>query len=140
MNKVNASPSDVFKQLHEYVRNYDADGQADIFDANGVWEFPFATGNIPKSIAGKENIRKFGKTGMERSRNAGRKILQYNKLAIHQTDDANTIIVEFELEGEISQTKARYKIPYIQLLKVINGKIVLLRDYFSMEQLNNVLE
>ena len=131
---------EIFNKLHGYVKNYNADGQAELFAENGVWEFPFAIGSIPKKIEGRENIRNFGKMGMERSKNAGRRIVQYNSVIIHQTSDVNTIIVEFELEGEITETKKRYKIPYIQKLIVTDGKIKLLSDYFSMELIKNIVE
>lgn len=133
------SPAAIFDKLHECVKKYDADGQADMFAQHGVWEFPFATGNIPRKIEGRENIRAFGKTGMEASKKAGRRIVAYHSVTIHKTQSADTIIVEFELEGEIAAQGIRYRIPYIQLLKVEKGQIVLLRDYFSMDVLINVL-
>ena len=133
-------PLDIFNQLHAYVKKYDADGQADLFAAHGIWEFPFATGHIPKKIEGRENIRAFGKMGMEGSKKAGRRILDYHSVQVHQTQDRNTIIVEFELEGEIVAENMRYKIPYIQVLKVENGQIAVLRDYFSMEALGKVMD
>jgi uncharacterized protein len=77
--------------------------------------------------------------GMEASKKAGRRIIGYNSVTAYQTQDLHTIIVEFELKGEISSENIKYKIPYIQLLRIENGQIVLLRDYFSMEILKNVL-
>lgn len=76
---------------------------------------------------------------MEASKKAGRRIIGYNWVTAYQTQDLHTIIVEFELEGEISSENIKYKIPYIQLLRIENGQIVLLRDYFSMEILKNVM-
>ena len=76
---------------------------------------------------------------MEASRKAGRRIIGYNSVIGYQTQDLHTIIVEFELEGEISSENIKYKIPYIQLLRIENGQILLLRDYFSMEILKNVM-
>ncbi len=76
---------------------------------------------------------------MEASRKAGRRIIGYNSVTGYQTQDLHTIIVEFELEGEISSENIKYKIPYIQLLRIENGQILLLRDYFSMEILKNVM-
>jgi uncharacterized protein len=133
------TPQQIFNRLHEFVKRYDANGQADLFAEQGIWEFPFATGNIPKKIEGRENIRTFGKMGMEASKKAGRQITGYNAVTVHQTQDLHTIIVEFELEGENLSENSKYKIPYIQLLRVEDGQIVLLRDYFSMEILKNVM-
>jgi ketosteroid isomerase-like protein len=141
MNDIPVTPTELFYALHECVKMYDADGQAEIFAENGIWEFPFAVdNNIPKKIEGRENIRLFGRKGMDRSKKAGRRICNYNSVAVHHTLDSNTIIVEFELEGEILADHSKYKVPYIQLIKVENGKIVLLRDYFPIEILKNVIE
>ena len=134
------TPTELFYALQECVKRHDADGQAEIFAENGVWEFPFAAGNIAKQIKGRENIRIFGRKGMDRVKSTGRRICNYNSVIIHQTLDSNTIIVEFELEGEILAQHIKYAIPYIQLLKVENNKIVLLRDYFPIEVLKNVFE
>lgn len=132
------TPSEIFDRLHKFVKNYDADGQANLFAEQGVWEFPFASGNFPNKIIGRENIRKFGKIGMENSKKAGRRIINYNSVTVHQTEEKNILIVEFELEGEIALKNIRYKIPYIQLLKIEEGKIALLRDYFPMEILKDI--
>lgn len=130
--------ADMFHRLHECVKNYDADGQADLFAAAGVWEFPLATGTFPRRIAGRDNIRTFGKVGMERSKSAGRRIIGYRSVVVHETRDPNTVIVEFELEGEVVAKGERYVIPYIQVLRVMDGEIVLLRDYFSVESLQAI--
>ena len=131
-------PTEIFHELHGFVKKYDADGQAELFAENGVWEFPFASGNIPRKIEGRENIRAFGQRGMETSKNAGRRIVKYNSINIYKTTKDDTIIAEFELEGEVLDNKKNYKIPYIQLLKVKNGKIILLQDYFPIEILRNL--
>lgn len=132
--------AEMFHRLHQFVKNYDADGQADLFAETGVWEFPLATGTIPRRLEGRENIRAFGKAGMERSKSAGRRIIGYRSMVIHETLDPNTVIVEFELEGEVVAKGEKYVIPYIQVLRVMNGEIVLLRDYFSVESLQAILQ
>ncbi len=132
------TPTEIFYELHKYVKRYDADGQAALFAENGVWEFPFASGNIPRKLEGREKVQTFGKMGMEMSKKAGRRIVKYNSINIYKTTEEDTIIAEFELEGEVIDKKRRYKIPYIQLLKVKNGKIILLRDYFPSDILKNL--
>ena len=76
---------------------------------------------------------------MEASRRSGRRIIDYNSVTDYQTQDLHTIIVHFELEGEISSENIKYKMPYIQLLRIENGEILLLRDYFSTEISKNVM-
>ncbi len=131
---------EVFDRLHRLVLNYDADGQADLFAPDGVWEFPFASEGIPRRLEGREQIRAIGKMGMERSRQSGRRLTGYHAVVVHKTSDPEVIIVEFELHGEIAATGKSYQIPYIQVLRVRNGLIVSLRDYFPGEVLKRALE
>jgi uncharacterized protein len=93
------------------------------------------SGDFPRRIEGRENIRTFGKAGMEQSKSASPKITGYKSVVIHETLDSSTVIVEFELEGEVRATGEKYVIPYIQVLKVANGEIEILRDYFSVDTL-----
>jgi uncharacterized protein len=120
--------TEIFLQLHDYVLAFDADGQAELFHEHGVWEFPFATGLLPKQIVGREAIRQFGKMVMRRSREKGRRLLHYSNLRIHPTTSAGTIIAEFDLIGEITAKAKRYSIPFIQFLQVADSKILVLRD------------
>lgn len=132
------TPQVVWEQLHNYVRQYDAKGQASLFADDGVWEFPFASEGIPPRIEGKEQILAFSEAGMSRSKQSGRQITGYRDIVMHTTTDPEVIVVEFILEGRNISNKT-YTIPYIQVLRVKDGKIVLLRDYFSGELLRAAL-
>ncbi|MHB0992341.1 MAG: nuclear transport factor 2 family protein [Burkholderiales bacterium] len=126
-------PKEIFSRLHEFVIKYDAEGQADLFSEDAVWEFPFAPEGIPKIIEGREKIIAAAKAGMERSKKKGRRITDYKSVEIYETNNPEVIIAEFTLQGEITSTGKTYEIPYIQLLKTHNDKILLLRDYFPGE-------
>lgn len=49
-------------------------------------------------------------------------------LAVHQTVESEAIVAEFDLEGEIVATGQTHRLPYIQALRVRDGRIVSLRD------------
>ena len=132
------SPRDLFDRLHKSVINYDAEGQTELFATDAVWEFPFAPEGFPNRIKGRDKIVNVARTGMERSKQTGRHITGYQNVMIYETSDPGVIFAEFELLGQMS-TSESYQIPYIQLLKVQNGKIVLLRDYFPGEVLKMAL-
>lgn len=129
------SPVSIFMKLHDCVLHFDADGQADLFDENGIWELPFATDPIPKKIIGREAIRQFGKIGMACSQEKGRKLLRYAHLKVYETSEQDTIVVTFDLEGEITQSGQTYSIPFIQIIQVAKGRIVVLKDYFNADML-----
>lgn len=131
------SAKEIFYKLHDCVLHFDADGQAQLFDENGIWELPFASEPIPKKIIGCEAIRNFGRMGMDSSKARNRRLLRYNRIRIHETTQEDLIIVEFDLEGEVTTDGSAYVIPFIQVVQVKGGKIVLLRDYFASDLLRS---
>jgi ketosteroid isomerase-like protein len=133
------SPVEVFNRLHQFVLQYDADGQAELFAQDAIWEFPFAPTGIQHQLSGREQIRTVIKGGMQRSRQSGRRLLRYENVVVHQTQNPELIIVEFTLHGENAATGEPYDVPYIQVLQVRDGQIILLRDYFPGEVLQRAL-
>jgi uncharacterized protein len=126
---VDVPPREVFERLHERVRDdYDMDGQADLYAPGGVLELPFAPPGVPRRIRGREEIRAF-------LRVAGRRIVRYDSVVVHETADPEVIVAEFELHGEVSATGAAYRMPFIQVLRIRDGRIVSMRDYFAGEAL-----
>ena len=133
---VDVSPREVFERLHERVRDdYDMDGQADLYAPGGVLELPFAPPGAPRQIRGREEIRAFLRAAGHRVRQAGRRIVRYDPVVVHETADPEVIVAEFELHGEVSATGAAYHMPFIQVLRVRDGQIVSMRDYFAGEVL-----
>lgn len=128
------TPREVWEKIHEHVRNFDAEGQAALFAENGVWELPFAPESIPKRIEGRDKILAISKGGMERAKQSGRKISGYSDVHIYETDDPEVVIAEFILDGEAADGTS-YHTPYIQVLRVRNGLVMSLRDYFPGEVL-----
>ncbi len=131
---VDVPAREVFERLHERVRdNYDMDGQADLYAPDGTLELPFAPPGVPRRIWGREEIRGFLGAAGQRARDAGRRILRYDPLVVHETADPEVIVAEFELHGEVAATRETYRTPFIQVLRVRDGQIVSMRDYFTGE-------
>lgn len=144
MSEKTASPSssrEVFERLHERVRDdYDMDGQADLYAEDGTLELPFAPAGMLRQVQGREEIREFlGKAG-RRAREAGRRILRYDPLVVHETADPEVIVAEFDLHGEVFAAGETYQMSFIQVLRVRDGQIVSMRDYFTTETVPAVFE
>lgn len=130
------SPREVFERLHERVRDdYDMDGQADLYAKDGTLELPFAPPGVPRRIRGREEIRGFLRAAGQRARQAGRRIVRYDPVVVHETADPEVIVAEFELHGEVAATGAACRIPFIQVMRVRDGQIVSMCDYFAGEAL-----
>jgi uncharacterized protein len=125
------SPRDILERALDRVRAYDLDGFADLFVEDGVIEYPFAPSGALRRLQGREEIRRVLGEAAASPRRAGRRVTKIGSLVVHQTVDPDVIVAEFDLEGEIVATGQAYRLPYIQVLRVRDGRIVSLRDYID---------
>jgi ketosteroid isomerase-like protein len=123
------SPREVFERAHALVRNYDL-GFADCFASDGVLELPFAPIGMPRRLVGRAAIRELLAPAYHAARQAGRRILGYAGLRLHDTGDPEVAVAEFTLQGQAGDG-ASYELPFIQVLRARGGEIVELRDYFD---------
>lgn len=126
-----ASPKEIFELQHQLVLNFDVDQHADLFAEDGVWEFPLAKQGSKVVLEGRDAIREWCIKLAKKAQDEGYRPLSYDELVIHETADPEVIVVEFDLHGENSHTGEKYRRSYIQVLRVRDGKIASLRDYFN---------
>ena len=89
------TPAEVFHQAHARVREYDL-AYTDWFAPDGVLELPFAPPPMPRRVQGRDAIRALLEPRYAAARAAGRRIVEYANLRIHQTTDPEVIVAEFE--------------------------------------------
>jgi ketosteroid isomerase-like protein len=128
------TPSALWERAHELVQEYDLGAFADLFAADGVMEFPFAPPGTPRRLVGPQEIRATLVPAGERARQAGRRILRYSPVVVHETADPEVIVAEFDLHGETADGES-YEISYVQVLRAREGRIVSLRDYIDYRAL-----
>ncbi len=129
MLRLTMTPREILDRAHRYVRDYDL-RFADCFASDGILELPFAPPGMPKRVAGRNAIRRLLEPSYRAARDAGRKIIEYRDTRIHDTGDPEVVVVEFTLLGQTADG-SRYEFPFIQVLRVRNGEIVEMRDYFD---------
>lgn len=132
-------PREIFSRLMAAVLDYDMDAQADLYAEDGILEWPFAPPGMPRRVEGREAIRELLVPLGERARQSGRRLRDYDHVMIHETTDPEVIIVEFDVTGE-SDNGGPYRLSYIQVLRVREGKIVSFRDYWNPQALVSLLE
>lgn len=123
------TPTDVFHRAHECVREYDI-AYVDWFAPDGVLELPFAPPPMPRRVEGRAAIRALLEPRYAAARAAGRRIVEYRNLRIHETRDPEVIVVEFEVGGRAADGR-EYALPFIHVIRVVADQIVLQRDYFD---------
>ncbi len=123
-------PRDIFERQQQTILDYDMEGQAALFAEDGVMEFPFAPEGFPRRLDGREQIATVLTAAAEPLRESGRRLIRYRNVVVHETADPEVIIVEFVVDGE-ERDGTPFALPYIQVWRVRDGRIVSLRDYWS---------
>ena len=118
------TPREVFERAHGLVRSYDI-RYVECFAEDGALVFPFAPPGMPKRVEGRAAIRDLLAPRHEALRAAGRKILEYENLRVHETHDPEVIVAEFEVDVQGS------KRAFIHVLRVRDDQILEQRDYFD---------
>jgi ketosteroid isomerase-like protein len=126
-----ATPREVIDRVHRLAADYDMTGQAELYAPDGVLEWPFAPAGVPRRIEGRERIREVLASLEPAVQAAGTRLTAIPTVAVHETTDPEVVIVELEARAEIPATGETFGLPYIQLFRVRDGRILLFRDYFG---------
>ncbi len=125
------TPKEIWEIQHKLVLNFDADQHAELFAEDGVWEFPQATQGQKLKLQGRDAIREWVIANAKSPQDTGHRVLGYDEIVIHDTADPDVIVVEYDLHGEVTHTGEKFRRSYVQVLKVRDGRIHSLRDYFN---------
>ena len=93
-----------------------------------VHEFPFTRPGVPSRLEGRDEIVNWITAGWKAY---PLRYERYRTLAIYDTSDPETIIVEQEALGTGAST-GEFALPNIVVLTVRNGQITRLRDYVNI--------
>jgi ketosteroid isomerase-like protein len=135
-----AGPRQVLERFRRAAIDQSVHAMKQLYADDAVHEFPFTRPGLPSRLEGVSEIVRW--TTEIWQANAFR-YETYRTIAIHDTDDPATIVVEQEVLG-VSPTTGNFVLPNIIVLTVHNGRITHLRDYVNilaaMEALGGVVE
>jgi ketosteroid isomerase-like protein len=114
-------PREVLEQFRQAVIDQSADALEGLYAVDAVHEFPFTRPGLPSRLEGRDEIMRWTTSVWPAA-----KFASYRTLAIHDTADPNTIIVEQEAVG------ADFALPNIIVLTVRDGQIAHFRDYVNI--------
>jgi ketosteroid isomerase-like protein len=117
-----------------------ADALADLFTADGVLESPLVPPGraYPRRLEGREQIRTAMAAYYQRSADASPTAdaspaadLAASRYQVHTTADPGVFIVE--VDAVVNAPAGSTTVSLVQIFRVRDGKIALLRDYFAPE-------
>jgi ketosteroid isomerase-like protein len=118
----------VWDEALRFVRERDLDGYAGMFAPDGVVELPFPLPGMPRRIEGRDEIRPVLAPVWRAQREGGRRIEKYEPVVLDETHDPEIIVIEFDLHG-VEASGTPYRLSYVHVVTVRDGRIAVLRDY-----------
>src|SRR5215472_7896351 len=123
-----ASPREVFAHVMQAIQEWRMADYIDTFAPDGVFEAPFAPPGMPRRIEGREAIRDLIQGGAERLRET-RAPWEFRSVVVHETADPEVIVTEFEVHSV--RDGQPYQFANLQVMRVREGEIISLRDYWN---------
>ena len=123
-----AGPHEVLERWRQAAINQSVDDMRQVYALDAVHEFPFTRPGMPSRLAGRDEIVNWIAAGWTAN------LLKYDRyrtLAIHDTKNPETIIVEQEALGT-SPSTGDFALPNIVVLTAHNEQITHLRDYVNV--------
>jgi len=131
-----SGPRAIFERQIACIRDDDRETQLKLYAEDCLYEFPFAV-DRPRRIVGRDEIRRVMTPLWEDARRKGVRIAGYEG-TLHETTDPEVAIAEFTLS--IAVGAAVSPISFVQVMRVRDGQIVALREYFSPHARSELLE
>lgn len=128
-----ATPEEIFgRYIHAGALTRDADALAELFTEDGVFEAPLVpAGHVfPSRLAGRDAIRAGMAAYYRRPAGArGTVDAARSGYVLHRTADPDVFIAEIDTTVDVSGEKVTMSL--VQIFRLRDGKIALLRDYFA---------
>jgi ketosteroid isomerase-like protein len=121
-------PREVLERWRQAAVSQSTEDMRRVYAVDAVHEFPFTRPDLPSRLEGRDEIVGWIAAGWETN---ALRYERYRTLAIHDTADPATIIVEQEALGTSTST-GEFALPNIIVLTVRDGRIARLRDYVNV--------
>jgi uncharacterized protein len=128
--------ADVLDRRRQMMLNGDADGFADLFAPDAAIEFSFhGPPGTPVRLEGREAIREYSRQVMTSSL----RLEAYEVTELYQAQDPEVVIVEMQAKATMATTGRSFTATSIQVIRVREGHIVLVRDFADPRILEEAL-
>ena len=131
-----ATPAEVLARRSQLILNGDADGFAELFAPDAVIEMAFGSARgLPARLEGREAIREHSRHVMA----SPLRLEDYEVAELYQAQDPEVVIAEMRAKGTVTTTGRSFTATSIQILRIREGHIVLVRDFADPRVLEEVL-
>ncbi|GGQ40043.1 MULTISPECIES: nuclear transport factor 2 family protein [Streptomyces] len=118
--------AELYRHGLELLLEKDIAAWVDLWDADGVLEFPFAPEGLPSRLDGKAAVGAYMRHYPDHV-----DLHDFPDVKIHQTTVPETIVVEMRGVGRLVKTDTPYDMTYIAVVTVEGGLITSYRDYWN---------
>lgn len=120
------APAELYHHGLRLLLEKDIPGWIDLWDEEGVMEFPFAPPGWPKRLEGRQAVADYMRDYPDHIDLHG-----FPEVKIHQTTVPETIVVEMRGVGRLVATDSPFDMTYIAVVTVHDGRIASYRDYWN---------
>jgi len=120
------TPRDLYDRMRRHWLSNEAAFDPDMLTEDVVVETPFAMPGRPASTAGRDRVLAFIRAGHA---SVPFRFHDCRTIAVHETTDPQTIVVEYELHATMTATGATASAPFIGVLTTRDGRIARWREY-----------
>lgn len=123
---VTTAPADLYRHGLRLLLDKDIAGWTELWDEDGVLEFPFAPEGWPKRLEGRAAVAAYMRGYPDHV-----DLHDFPSVEILQTVAPETIVVEMRGVGRLVQTGGPFDMSYIAVVTVKDGLITHYRDYWN---------
>ncbi len=121
-----ATPTEILSRSLLLAGAGDHDAYLELMHDEVVFEFPFAPPGRPTRVEGKAELRSY------LGRYPGRiEFVRLREMTVHETTDAEVIVLEMRAEGRLKATGEPHGMGYISVVTVRDERILRYRDYWN---------
>ncbi|MGA5299387.1 nuclear transport factor 2 family protein [Nucisporomicrobium flavum] len=120
------TPRDLYEHMRRRWLSNDTAFDPDMLTEDVVIETPFALPGRPTRTAGRDAVLAYVRAGHA---SLPFRFDDCRTLAVHETADPRTIVVEYELHATMTATGEKDSAPFIAVLTARDGRIARWREY-----------
>ncbi|MFD7233251.1 nuclear transport factor 2 family protein [Streptomyces sp. NPDC059881] len=119
-------PAELYRHGLRLLLEKDIPAWLELWDEDGVLEFPFAPAGWPRRLEGKQAVADYMRHYPDHI-----DLHDFPHVEIHQTTTPETVVVEMRGVGRLVETGRPFDMTYIAVVTVENGRITSYRDYWN---------